>query len=61
MQYHCTPGYRFIFIYLFFFIRANVINNVKTHTFQRRKKRIMVYDGDYDFVTGNTLQHYILH
>jgi len=25
------------------------------------KKRIMVYDGDYDFVTGNTLQHYILH
>lgn len=54
----CTHGYRFFY----FFIRANVINDVKTRTFQRRKKRIMVYDEDYDFVTGNALQqYYILH
>lgn len=52
----CTHGYRF-----FFFIRANVINDVKTRTFQKRKKRIMVYYGDYDFVTGNALQQYYIH
>lgn len=54
----CTHGYRFFY---FFFIRANVINDVKTRTFQKRKKRIMVYYGDYDFVTGNALQQYYIH